>query len=122
MHDVISDGLQLPGVNDAVCNRHAAFDPIGDGDAHESWLVLRPCGVHGTCYFEGEAHPVVEAAAILIAALVGNWRQELVQQIAVRRVNFDHVEARRISPLRSGYETCAHASKARVIERHGHGV
>ena len=37
------------------------------------------------------AHAVLQAATILIVASVGEWRKELVQQIAVRAVELDGI-------------------------------
>ena len=51
-----------------------------------------------------EAHPVRFGAAIFVGALVGSLRQELMHEIAVRAVQFQHVEAgfmrapRRVAP------------------------
>ena len=58
-----------------------------------SGLSLRPDGAHRVDDFEGEAHAVLAAAAVLVGALVGERREELVDQVAVGAVDFDDVEA-----------------------------
>jgi len=46
----------------------------------------RKGGTHRIKDFERKAHSVLQAATVLIVATVGEWREELVQQIAVRAV------------------------------------
>ena len=48
--------------------------------------VGREGGAYRIKYFERKAHTVLQAAAILIVAAVGERREELVQQITVRTV------------------------------------
>jgi hypothetical protein len=59
------------------------------GDAHRDRMVSREGGAHRIKDFEWKAHAVLQAATILIVATVGEWREELVQQIAVRAVIYE---------------------------------
>ena len=47
---------------------------------------------HGSQHFDGEAHAVLEAASVVVAAPVVSGREELVDQIPVRTVDLDAVE------------------------------
>ncbi len=65
-----------------------------------------------------KAHAVFERAAIFVGALVGERRQELMRQIAVRAVQLDHVIADAVDALGGGGEF-AEAALDVVL---GHGV
>ena len=54
---------------------------------------MREHGAHGVIDLEREAHAVLKAAAAFVGALVRQWRQELVQQVAVCGVDLDAIEA-----------------------------
>ncbi len=71
----------------------AAFRPVGGADAHAERLIGRPGGPHRADNLEREAHSVFERTAIFVGAMVRKWREELVQQIAMGRVDLDQIEA-----------------------------
>jgi len=48
--------------------------------------------VDGIEYFEGKAHSVFEAAAVVVFAPVGQGREKLMQQITVRALELDRIE------------------------------
>jgi hypothetical protein len=52
----------------------------------------------------------------LVGALVSQWRQELVEQIAVCCVNFDGVETGCVGAFGSADETVDHSAYANRIE------
>ena len=58
----------------------------------------RDRGAHRVDDLEQQPDAVLEAAAVLVVAVVGQRREELVQQVAVRGVDLDHVEAGRERP------------------------
>ncbi len=53
---------------------------------------------------QGEADAVVERAAVLVGALVGQRRQEFVREIAVRGVDFQPAVTGRLRPDRGSAE------------------
>ena len=56
---------------------------------------------------QDEAHAVLQAAAVLVMPPIGERREELVQQIPVRRVDLDHLEAGRQGPAGGGSQRLA---------------
>ena len=78
---------------DRLLDVPSAIDPIGGRDAHEDGQAGRHAGPYGARDAQGQPHAVVEAAAIAVVAEIGERRQELVQQIAVCRMDLDHLEA-----------------------------
>ena len=99
----------------------AALDPVGGGDADDDGLVLRESLAHGAEDFEREADAGLERAAVAVGADVGQGRQELVQEVAVRRVDLDQVEARAVGAVRGCDEGGLDAGEAGVVERDGRG-
>ena len=99
---------------DRLLDVPAALDPVGAGDAHGDRPVGRKSSAHRIEHFEREAHAVLEAAAIFVVAPVRERRQELVQQIAVRAVELDGIDAEpRGAPRRLGEASRTRASPAR---------
>src|SRR5690606_16445065 len=90
---VDAERLQAPGELHRVVEGPATFRVVDRRAAHEERFLLRPRCARFADYFEREAHAVLEAPSILVAARIGKRGQELVQQVAVRRVNLDDVEA-----------------------------
>ena len=76
----------------------------------QTGLRGRERGAHGVEDLEREAHAVLEAAAVVVVALVGERRQELVQQVAVRGVQLD---ARRGRGARRAAPPAAKSSRIR---------
>ena len=98
--DVIAaELLQLARERDGVLDRPAALDPVDGRDAHAERLALGPGLAHRLEDLERQAHAVLEAAAVGIGALVRQRREELMQQVAVRGVQLDHVEAEALAAL-----------------------
>ena len=62
----------------------AALDPVGRRDLDADRLVGRKNLADRVEHFQRIAHAVLQGPAILVGALVGDRRQELMQQIAVR--------------------------------------
>ena len=55
---------------------------------------------HGLDRLDAQAQAVRQPAAVAVGALVGVVRQELVEQVAVRAVQFHAIEAGRLCPER----------------------
>ena len=65
-----------------------------DRDAHEQRRALGPHRADRGDHLAQQARAIVERAAVFVVALIAQRRQELVNQIAVRRVDLDHANAR----------------------------
>ena len=83
----------LRAQRDGVLDRQAACDVVGAGQADEQRQLGRPLGAHGVDRFHQEACAAVEVAAIGIVAVVGDRREERMQQVAVRGVQLGDLEA-----------------------------
>ena len=94
----------------------AAFDPIRAGDAHRHRPLRGEYRAHRLEHLKREAQPVLEAAAIFVGPHVGQRRQELVQQIAVRTVELDRSEIEPSSPDRRIGERLPHPIEPSPIE------
>ena len=88
LHDVGEKRLWI-GVFDAVGRRH--------GRQADAGLATTDGIHHSTRDFEREAGAVLDAAAIVVGALVAVGLQKLVEQIAVGAMDFDAVEASRFN-------------------------
>ena len=76
-------------------------------------------GAHRFEHLQRKPQPVFQAAAVLVAPLVGDRRQELVQQIAVRGVDLDAGEPEPDRAQRGGDEVVPHLAHAGRVERFG---
>src|SRR5260221_1911926 len=85
--------LQRLSKRDCLVDVPAAVSPVGAGYAHRNRTISREGGAHRVKDFERKPHAVLQAATILIVAPVGERRQELVQQIAVRAVELDGMDS-----------------------------
>ena len=113
---------QKPGELNGFVNGPAAGNPIRGGDANQERKVSRPLGTNGVDDLQGEACAILKAAAISVSALVGERREELVEQIAVGGVNFYGVVAGLEGPTRSQGEGVDDGLDAGLVESLGQGV
>src|SRR5690606_28566490 len=90
---VAAERLQPTGELDRLFERPAAIDPVCGRDPDADNLVGGKRVAHGTENLETEAHAVLKRAAIGVRALVEERREETMDQIAVRGMDLDHVEA-----------------------------
>src|SRR5579872_3842921 len=95
----------------------AGFNPIGSGDAHEERQMRRPRSANGIHNLKKEAGAVFEAATIVVGALIGERREELVKQVAMGAVNLNQVEACGEGALRGLGKSFDDRGDARFIER-----
>mmetsp|Transcript_62125 Transcript_62125/g.171843 ORF Transcript_62125/g.171843 Transcript_62125/m.171843 type:complete len:730 (+) Transcript_62125:1758-3947(+) len=111
--------LEGRGDGNGVFRRGATGHPVVGRDAHRHRPVLRPDGAQRPEDLQRIAQPAVERTAIVVAALVGEGRDEAGQQIAVGAVQFQQVEAggRRAAGGRD--EVLAHP--VHVVAGHGLG-
>lgn len=85
--------------SDRVIWRPAALSPIRRRDADEEGEVGRPNCADCVDDLKQEARAVFEAAAVGIRAVIGERRQELMEQIAVGSVDLNEVEACSVGAL-----------------------
>src|SRR5512135_1578568 len=98
-HVVEADARELARVGHRVVGLEAALEPVARGDARAQAAIPRPGLAQRARDLERRAHAVFEAAAVAVAARVGERREELVQEIAVRGVHLEHVQADAARPL-----------------------
>ena len=110
------------GLREVPAGAEGLGGPVGGGDADEEGQVLGPCGADGADDFEGEADAIVEAAAVFVGAVVGEGREELVEQVAVGGVDFDEVEAGGEGAMGGGNEVGDDFVDAGAVEGGGDGV
>ena len=95
--------------------------PVGGRDPHAHRPVRGPHRPHRGEDLQREAQPVLERAAVLVGAPVGQRRDERRQQVAVRAVQFEQVEAgvgRCAGRRRRTASRIAASSAARQLARH----
>lgn len=96
--------------------------PVGGGDADEDGEMLRPGGADGADGFEREADAVFERAAVVVGAVIGEGREELVEEVAVGAVDFDEIEAGGEGTVGSCSEVGDDPVHAGAVEGGGCGV
>ena len=97
--------------------RHvAALEPVVAGEPHRDRPVLRPGVAHRAEHFERIARAVCVVSAVLVVAPVGERGQETRQQIAVRAMQFEPIDAGLRRAARRGDEIVAHA--VHIVSRH----
>ena len=84
--------------------------------------MRRPRGAHRVGDREREAQPPVERTAPTVVATVRDGRQELVDQVAVRRVDLEHVEPGTVGARGAGRPRRDVRRDAGLVERLGDGV
>src|ERR1700733_1438137 len=109
--------FQFLGKLDGLFEIPAAFNPVGRGDLDADRLFRREYRTHGVEHFERITHPVLQGAAIFVRALVGDRRQKLVQQVAVRAMQLDGVDTQSARPPRGFDKGLANALEPHDIER-----
>ncbi len=93
-HNIVdTQRFELPGKGDGLVDTLSVRMPVGGIDPDAERLLLRPDRPDRAHHFERKPHAVLHRAAIDVGAVVGDRRQELVQQIAVRRVDLENIEA-----------------------------
>ena len=95
-------------------------DPVVGGNADRDRLRRRPDRPHGMIDLERKAHAVLERAAVRVGAAVGQRRDERRQQIAVRTVQLEQIEAGARGHVRRPHELVPHRVHvgARHLARH----
>ena len=94
--------LSIARDRDGLLGLDAAGHPVHRADAHAHRLVRRPDRPARVEDRQRKAHAIFERAAELVGPLVGERRDERRQQIAVRHVHFEQIEAGAIRALCGG--------------------
>ena len=106
---------------DGLLDGPAALGPVRARDAHRHGAVGWKGGADGIEHLERETHPVLEGTAIVVVTPVRQRREELVQQIAVSRMELNGVDAEPGgAPGRIG-EGVPHPRQPVLIQCHGGG-
>ena len=89
------DGLQAVGRRDTGrrVGRSSGMRTCGDYSPHEEGHLLGYNGADAFHDLKVQPDAVLEATAVLVRAVVGDRARELVQQVPMGGVDFDHVDA-----------------------------
>ena len=115
MDEVAAQCFEAQGEFSGLGQIPAAVYPVGGGDAHAQRAVKGLA--HGCKNFQRKTHAILRTAAVGVGALVGNGRQELVEQIAVSAVQLNRLDANAARAPGGGYKRVAHLRH--VVQAHG---
>jgi hypothetical protein len=87
---VLAEGT---GDLDALVHADPAAGPVGHGQAGTEQPIVRPHRAHVVEHLKREAQPVVERAPVPVVSPVCQRRQETGEEITVRHVELERVEA-----------------------------
>src|ERR1700682_2042196 len=93
MYHVGAAFFQLARQRDGILELPGAALAVDAGSTEEQRAVFRPGVAHSLDQLETEAHAACESAALAVVALVGDRRQKLLNDIAMRAVDLADVEA-----------------------------
>jgi hypothetical protein len=99
--------------------RPAIVHPVGRRHPDDHRLAGREGGAHGVHDLDDQPDAVLERTAVTVGPLVRQRRQELVQQVAVRGVHLDDVEAGLVGPARARGERIDDAGDLGGVHRAG---
>ena len=111
-------GFECQRDGHSIISRRAALRPVHRGDAHAHRLVRGPRAPAGVEDLQRKAQAVQERPAVLVLAQVRQRRNVRGEQVPVRHVHFEQVEARGLSAL-GGSDV---VGQGRVHVRLGHGA
>jgi hypothetical protein len=103
-------------------NGPAAGSPVSSGDADKERQVVWPLGADGVNNFKKQADSILKTASVVIRALVGERREELVEQITVGGMNLDHIKASLEGAARSQDKGVDDGRDAGLVESLGWSV
>src|SRR5579871_55335 len=89
-----AEWLQASAQFDGFADVPAAFRPVGRRHAAEKRQIRWPNFAHRLRNFERKTNAILEAATVLIVALVAERGQELVNQVSVSRMNLNDLKSR----------------------------
>ena len=114
---VDADRLQGLGEGDRVLDGHAGLQAVDRRDPHEQRLVDRPDRAQFPGDLQRQPEAVLAAPAVGVRAVVGQRREEGVQQVAVGAVQLHDLEAGLQGAPGGGGEVRLHLIDAGGVER-----
>ena len=103
-----------------VRQRGAARHELVTAQPQADRVVRSHRGADGGNDLEQEAEPVLEVSAVVVSSGVGRGRQELVDEVAVRAVDLDSLEAELADPCGCLAITADHRADVREADRSGY--
>src|SRR5215470_13284346 len=88
--------------------------PVMGRDAYAHGTILRPGGTHGAKNFQRKAAAILQAATILISALIGKGRDEAGHEIAMGTMELQPVKTDLCGAPRSCRKIILHAAHVRA--------
>jgi hypothetical protein len=88
-----AERLDLPSEGDGILDSPPALGPVRGGDAEPQRETFGPNFADGIDDLAQDAGAVLKAATVLVGAGVDQWREELVNEVAVGSVDFDEFKA-----------------------------
>ena len=117
IHQIDAQCLEAAHQSHGVVGGPAVRNPIGGGNPEEQRQASRPRAAHRFRHLQRETHPVIQAAAVFVGAPIAQGREKLVDQVAVRAMDLDHVESRPQGARRSLAEAIGETVNFRLGER-----
>ena len=111
-----------PGERNRFVRIPSTLCPISGGDADKQRQMRRPLAANRVHHLQRQAGAVLKAATIFIRALVGQWREKLVQQISVGGMNLDQVESGLQCPARGLPKPLNNRVDTGLVQRLRHGI
>ncbi len=118
----VDQRFDVPGDGDRLGRIDPALDEVRAGQAHADGEVGADRGADRFEDLDEEAAAVLQRAAVVVVAQVRRRREILTDQIAVRTVQFDAVEATVTAAHRGGSERGDGVVDHRLRHRAGHEV
>src|ERR1043165_6029345 len=84
----------------------AAIHPFACRYAQKQRKIFRPHSAYSIYYFYQKTDAVFKAASIFISTLIAKWRQEFIDQIAMRPMYLKYLKARLQCPVGCGFKGC----------------
>src|SRR5262245_13268673 len=90
---IVAMRLERAGEDHRILDTQSALDPVVAADAGSEGDRARHHGADGGGRLQRKAQAVLELAAVVVTAFVRQWREELMQQVAVRGVQLNGIKA-----------------------------
>ena len=91
IHQVDAQRPETAGQLHGILELPAVLHPVDGRDAHEQRQGIRQRGAHRGGHFQGQPDAAVERAAILIGAVVGEWREGRSVAVEIEKTNREKI-------------------------------